>query len=118
MPDETANLQKPKSAKEWAKHLGISERQMHKAGEIMRYRPDLMPKVTAKEMSLHAAWLEATGREKDTSWDRLVRAWNSATAEDHARFLEELGLKGEADEIRRQIAICLPDETANLQSED
>jgi hypothetical protein len=112
MADDTANLQ---TAKQWAERLGVSERQLHKAGEIMRYRPDLMEKVTAKEISLHSAWLEATGREKDTSWIRLVRAWNNATPDDRARFMEEMGFRYEAEKMREQIAICLPDGAANLQ---
>jgi hypothetical protein len=104
----TANL---RTAKQWAEHLGISERQMHKVGEVMRYRPDLMDKVAAKEMSVHAAWLEATGRDKDTSWDRLVRAWLNATYEDRCRFLKEV-----AGWTEEPPAICLPDGTANLQN--
>jgi hypothetical protein len=40
MAVEAANLQKM-TAKQIAKKLAISERQLHKAGEIMRYRPDL-----------------------------------------------------------------------------
>jgi hypothetical protein len=115
MTGSTANLQ---TAKQWAAHLGISERQMHKAGEIMRYRPDLMDRVVAGGTSLHAAWLEATGREKDTPWIRLVRAWNNATPEDRARFMEEMGFRYEAEKMREQIAICLPDQTVNLQRED
>jgi len=67
--DKTANLRKPKTAKETAKRLGISERQLYKAcaSEILRWgRSDLMKKVQAGEMSIHAAWLEARGERKPT----------------------------------------------------
>jgi hypothetical protein len=63
--DKTA---KPKTAKETAKLLGISERQLYKAcaSEILRWgRSDLMKKVQAGEMSIHAAWLE-------TAWIYLL----------------------------------------------
>ena len=66
--DKTAKLQNPKSAKETAKRLGISERQLHKAcaNEILRWgRSDLMEKVQAGEMSIHAAWLEARGQSRE-----------------------------------------------------
>jgi hypothetical protein len=115
MTDDTANLQ---TAKQWAEHIGVSERQLHKAGEIIRYRPELWERVKAGELSIHAAWLEATGREKDTSWMRLVRAWNNATPDDRARFMEEMGFRYEAEKIREQIAICLPDGTANLHADE
>jgi hypothetical protein len=106
------------TAKQFAAEHGISERQLFKAAEVKRYRPDLFKKVMAKELSLHAAWLEATGREKDTPWIRLVRAWNNATPEDRARFMDEMGVGDIADDIRAEIPICLPDltEAANLQS--
>ena len=64
--DKTA---KPKTAKDTAKLLGISERQLYKAcaNEILRWgRSDLMKKVQAGEMSIHAAWLEARGERKPT----------------------------------------------------
>ena len=60
---------KPKTAKETAKLLGVSERQLYKAcaSEILRWgRSDLMEKVQAGEMSIHAAWLEARGKRKPT----------------------------------------------------
>jgi len=62
--DKTA---KPKTVKETAELLGISERQLYKAcgSEILRWgRSDLMKKVQAGEMSIHAAWLEARGERK------------------------------------------------------
>jgi hypothetical protein len=64
--DKTA---KPKTAKETAKLLGISERQLYKAcaSEILRWgRSDLMKKVQAGEMSIHEAWLEARGETEPT----------------------------------------------------
>jgi hypothetical protein len=64
--DKTA---KPKTAKETAKLLGISERELYKAcaSEILRWgRSDLMKKVQAGEMSIHAAWSEARGERKST----------------------------------------------------
>jgi hypothetical protein len=60
---------KPKTAKETAKLLGVSERQLYKAcaSEILHWgRSDLMKKVQAGEMSIHAAWLEARGKRKST----------------------------------------------------
>jgi hypothetical protein len=77
------------TAKQMAKQLGISERQLYKAGTIMRLRPDLMQKVAAGEMKVHAAYREAKGESKPTSWDRLVRAWLNATYEDRQRFIKE-----------------------------
>jgi len=58
---------KPRTAKETATLLGISERELYKAcaSEILRFgRSDLMKKVQAGEMSIHAAWLEARGERK------------------------------------------------------
>lgn len=116
-----ANLQMAvktaKTAKEVAKLYGISERQLFKAAVVMRVRPDLADKVQAGEMSVHAAWLEATGRSKPTSWDRLVTAWNNATTEDRVRLLEQVGSYDLA-EIKSRTPICLPDRsaTANLQN--
>lgn len=83
MKNGTANLQSM-TTKEIAQGMRISERQLYKAKEIFALgRGDLMEKVDAGEISLHFAWLEATGRQKATSWDRLVTAWNNATPEDH-----------------------------------
>ena len=116
-----ANLQMAvktaKTAKEVAKLYGISERHLFKAAVVMRVRPDLADKVQAGEMSVHAAWLEATGRSKPTSWYRLVTAWNNATTEDRVRLLEQVGSYDLA-EIKLRTPICLPDRsaTANLQN--
>jgi hypothetical protein len=121
MTDDTANLQsEPKTVKELATHLGVSERQMYKLKLVFTYRPDLADKVAAKEMSLHAAWLETTGREKDTSRRRLVRAWKNATEVERAELIAHIREKGyryrSLERIKSETAICLPDETANLQS--
>ena len=60
---------KPKTAKETAKLLGVSKHQLYKAcaNDIRRWgRSDLMKKVRAGEMSIHAAWLEARRERKPT----------------------------------------------------
>ena len=85
----TANLQSM-TAKEMAKRLGISERQLHKGSEVLRRRPDLFEKVMAKEMSMHAAYREARGESKPTSWKRLVTAWNNATDAERAKLIEQV----------------------------
>lgn len=112
-----------RTAKQAAKDAGVSERQLFKGAEILRRgRHDLFDKVMAKKMSMHAAWLEARGEPKPTSWDRLVTAWNNATEEERARLIEQAtGDRSLSDYVRSHTAICLPDRsggTANLQSED
>lgn len=107
-----ANLQK-QTAKQFAAEHGISERQLYKFATVARLRPDLMKKVCAREMTVHAAWRETTGTPKPTSWDRLVTAWFNATYEERQRFIEQVaGWEEDAP------AIILPDltGTANLQS--
>jgi hypothetical protein len=69
---DTANLQK-QTVKQLAVRFGVSERQLYKAGLVYRWRPDLGDKVAAGEMSVHAAYLETTGKPKPTSRDRLLR---------------------------------------------
>ena len=62
--DDAANLQSM-TAKQAAAHFGMSERQLHKCfGFIARWRPDLMKKVAAGEMTVHAAYRETRGEAK------------------------------------------------------
>jgi len=77
------------TTKDKAKALGMSERQLYKVNLIERTRPDLIEKVIEGELSVHAAYLEARGVSKPTSWDRLVTAWSNATDEDRKRLLRE-----------------------------
>lgn len=93
MPDRPANLQvaadrKRTTVRDVAQQLQISERNVYKVREIMRLgRDDLLNKMAADEISVHAAWLDATGRSAPSPRDRLRAAWTSAPTEVKAEFI-------------------------------
>lgn len=58
---------------------------------LERDRPDLAAMVKAGELSANAAGVEAGFRKKSTPLDRLRSAWRSASANERAEFLGEVG---------------------------
>lgn len=89
----TANLQSTRvTVKQAAAAMNVSERMVYMAMSLMRSgRPDLVRRVEAGEIDLHKALSIAEGRQKTkpTSFDRLVKAWNSATDDDRQKLLEQ-----------------------------
>jgi hypothetical protein len=88
--NHTANLQM--TTAQAAKQMNVSERLVYMSRELMATgREDLCQAVARGEMTTHAALKTAKpekyDKPKPTSWDRLVRAWNSATDEDRDRFV-------------------------------
>lgn len=71
--------------------MNVSERMVSMASTVLRLRPDLEPALMAGTMSMNAAYRLATGKPKPTSWDRLLSAWNSATDDDRANLLAQIG---------------------------
>lgn len=69
--------------------MKVSERSVRRAKNI-RHRPDLVHAVTAGTMSLHQAWLEATGKRPQTGLDRLWTAYRAATPDEKAEFIAEI----------------------------
>lgn len=100
MSDEkTATLQvrRRMTVKEQAASLELSERNIYKARLVHRTRPDLGAKVIAGEISVHRAWLEATGRAPPSTRDKLWSAWLAATDEDKAELVAMIWELIEAD---------------------
>jgi hypothetical protein len=83
----TANLQTIKSA---AFLMNVSERSVYMALKVMRLRPDLEDPIAASTMTLNAAYILATGKQKAGKRDRLLSAWNSATDDDRAWLLSQV----------------------------
>jgi hypothetical protein len=80
-----ANLQL--TVKQVAELMNVSERTIYNAKRLLRHnRPDLVARVEAGTMSVSAALRIVEGKAKPTSWDRLVRTWNSATDDDRGRL--------------------------------
>jgi hypothetical protein len=73
-----------------AKALNVSERNVYKAIQVKRLRPDLEPEIMAGRLSLHRAWLMATGNAPPTPYEKLRKAWNGASEDDRRRLLIEL----------------------------
>jgi hypothetical protein len=73
--------------KQAAELMKVSERGIYMARKVLRLRPDLEPEIMAGRMSINEAHRLATAKAKPTSWDRLVKAWNSATDEDRERLV-------------------------------
>ena len=86
----TANLQ-TLTVKEAARLMNVSERSVFTARKIARLRPDLVPRIEAGEMSLNAAAQMLTNRPGPTAYEKLVKAWNAASEEDHVHFLVAVG---------------------------
>ncbi|WP_152529651.1 hypothetical protein [Aliihoeflea sp. 2WW] len=79
---------KRKTVKDVARQVEMSERNVYKHREIIRLgRTDLIERMNAGELSLHAAWLAATGRQRPSSRDRLWSAWAAASVEEKAEFV-------------------------------
>ena len=85
---KTANLQM--TVKQAAMLMNVSERTIYMARKIERLRPDLGDAVMADTMSLNAAYIVATGKQKKGTRDRLLSAWNSATDDDRAWLLSQV----------------------------
>jgi hypothetical protein len=84
---ESANLQRL-TVKQAAQLLNVSERSIYSARRVVRLgRHDLVAKMQAGELTVHAALRIAENKPRPTTWDRLVRAWNNATDDDRGRFL-------------------------------
>lgn len=75
------------TVKDAARVMNISERTVYKASKVRQLRPDLGEELMAGRMSMDEAYRIATGKPKETSWDRLARAWNSATDDDRWRLM-------------------------------
>lgn len=85
---KAANLQVGRmTVKQQAASLELSERNIYKARLVHRTRPDLGQKVLAGEMTVHRAWLEATGREPPSTRDKLWAAWKAASADEKSEFI-------------------------------
>lgn len=99
IPNKSANLQAPGlTIKQIATLMNVSERLIYMARTVRRLRPDLGDEITAGKMSVHAAWIIATGKTKPTSWDRLVAAWNNANESDKSRFIVCLQPTGDTND--------------------
>lgn len=83
----TANLQI--TVKEAARIMNVSERTVYMSRKIARLRPDLVPAIEAGALTLNAAMAQIDERPKQTSWERLVKAWNAATEDDRIRLISE-----------------------------
>jgi hypothetical protein len=76
---------------------GISERSATMLRTIARLRPDLLELIPSS-YTINAAYRIARGEEptinspNSASWDRLVRAWDTAGEVERERFCQELGL--------------------------
>lgn len=70
-----------------AEAMNVSVRQVYKAKAVMRLRPDLLAALASGQISLHSAWQMATGKRKETRFERLAKAWNAAQQEERAMFL-------------------------------
>lgn len=83
----TANLQI--TVKEAARIMNVSERSVYMMRKIMRLRPDLIPDIEAGTLTINAAMDKINKKPPQTSWERLVKAWNAATEEDRIRLISE-----------------------------
>jgi hypothetical protein len=74
--------------------FGISRRTMQKADDIVRSPrgSELRAKIVAKEISLEAAWREATGRPKKTVVDQAIALLERMTTDEIIEYLERSGL--------------------------
>jgi hypothetical protein len=84
-----ANLQvKRATVKDVARQTEMCERSVYKYREVLRLgRDDLIDQVVAGDMSVHRAWMIATGRKAPSSRDRLMKAWAAASKEDQAELV-------------------------------
>lgn len=69
--------------------MKVSERSVRRAKNI-GHRQDLVQAVAAGTMSLHQAWLEATGKRPQSGLDRLRAAYRAATLDEKAAFVAEI----------------------------
>ena len=87
----------PPGTREQAEAGGISERSATMLRTIARLRADLV-ELIPRVYTINAAYRIALGEEptinspNSASWDRLVRAWNTAGEVERGRFCQELGL--------------------------
>jgi hypothetical protein len=59
-------------------------------GRLKRERPDLFRQVVKKELSAHAAAIEAGFRKKPSALDQIRRLWLRLSSEERAVFAEEI----------------------------
>lgn len=86
----TANLQTTANltVKQAAILMNVSERSIYMVKKVLRLRPDLKNEIAAGKLSINAAHRIATNKLNPTSWDRLLTAWNAASAADRLRLWE------------------------------
>ncbi|MBO9168342.1 hypothetical protein [Rhizobium sp. L245/93] len=85
----TANSQKM-SVKHAALVMNISERSVYTAKKIACLRPDLVPKIESGELSLNAAMAMINPKPSASNYDKLVKAWNSASEHDRLKLIRAL----------------------------
>jgi hypothetical protein len=78
------------TVKEAAELWGVSERTANMLRTVQKLRPDLAAAAADGEIAISSAYRTATGR--DSTWERLVQAWNKASDEEREQFCQELGL--------------------------
>ena len=74
---------------------GMSRHQMYQALQVARIPADEFERLIESADPPSITDLARFGRgaqakPKATSWDRLIRAWNAASADDRQRFLSEV----------------------------
>lgn len=75
------------NVKQAAKLMNVGVASVYKARQVEELRPDLAERIDRGELSVHAAWKEATGHRDPTRYERAVRAFNALTEDEKARFL-------------------------------
>jgi hypothetical protein len=66
------------------------------AMKVRRLAPHLEDEIMAGRMSVNEADSLVTNKPKPASWDRLARAWNTATDDDRERLIFQI-LRGTAE---------------------